>query len=116
MSLPIINIGLAFLEGFALIISPCILPILPIVLSGSLSGSRKRPVGIVIGFVTVFALFTLFSRKLVEVAGIDLNILREVSFILLLFFGFIMLSGYLSEKICAINWAACECGFSSVTA
>lgn len=98
MSFTFINMGLAFLEGFALIISPCILPILPIVLSGSLTGSKARPLGIIVGFVTVFALFTLFSRKLVELLGIDLNILREVSLFLLLGFGFMMLSGYLSEK------------------
>ncbi|MFA6038388.1 MAG: cytochrome c biogenesis protein CcdA, partial [Legionellales bacterium] len=98
-----INIGLAFLEGFALIISPCILPILPIVLAGSLSGSRKHPIGIIIGFVTTFALFTLFSRKLVELAGIDLNVLREISLFLLLGFGFIMLSGLLTERFAKLT-------------
>lgn len=92
-----LNSLLAFLEGFALIISPCILPILPIILSGSLTGGKKHPIGIIVGFVTVFALFTLFSRTLVQLAGIDLNILREVSFALLLLFGFILLSTYLTE-------------------
>jgi cytochrome c biogenesis protein CcdA/thiol-disulfide isomerase/thioredoxin len=93
-----LNIMLAFLEGFALIISPCILPILPIILSGSLTGSKRHPIGIIVGFVVVFSLFTLFSRKLVQLTGIDLNVLREVSFILLLLFGFMMLSTYLTEK------------------
>jgi len=98
MKIELINIGLAFLEGVALIISPCILPILPIILAGSLEGGKKRPMGIIVGFVLVFSLFTFFSRKLVQLSGLDLNFIRTISFILLLLFGTIMLSTYLTEK------------------
>ncbi|HLF66160.1 MAG TPA: cytochrome c biogenesis protein DipZ, partial [Gammaproteobacteria bacterium] len=98
MDVFIINNALAFLEGFALIISPCILPILPIILSGSLSGGERHPIGIIVGFVATFAVFTLFARQLVVLLGVDLNILRDISFILLLFFGFILLSSYLTER------------------
>lgn len=98
MLIEFINITLALLEGFALIISPCILPILPIILAGSLEEGKKRPVGIILGFVFAFALFTFFSKKLVQISGIDLNIVRNVSFGLLIFFGIVMLSGYLTEK------------------
>src|SRR5579864_9164352 len=98
MQTEIVNIGLGFLEGFALIISPCILPILPIILAGSLTGSKKRPFGIIIGFVLIFALFTFFSRKAVQYTGIDLNLIRNFSFALLLLFGVIMLSTRLTEK------------------
>ena len=94
----IVNIGLGFLEGFALIISPCILPILPIILAGSLTGSKKRPFGIIIGFIIIFALFTFFSRKLVQYSGIDLNWVRHISYGILLLLGIIMLSTYLTEK------------------
>jgi cytochrome c biogenesis protein CcdA len=51
MHTDLVNIVLGFIEGIALIISPCILPILPIILAGSLAGSKKRPFGIVIGFL-----------------------------------------------------------------
>lgn len=98
MQTDIVNIGLGFLEGFALIISPCILPILPIILAGSLTGSKKRPFGIIIGFVLIFALFTYFSRKIVQYTGIDLNLIRHASFIILILLGIIMLSTYLTEK------------------
>ena len=78
----LLNVVLAFIEGFALIISLCILPILPIIiLSGSLTGSKKRPFGIIIGFVLTFAFFTFFSRKLVQYTGIDLTLIRPVSYI-----------------------------------
>lgn len=94
----LLNLSLGFIEGFALIISPCVLPILPLVLAGSLSGSKKRPLGIMAGFVIIFALFTLFSRQLVAYSGIDLNLLREFSFALLFVLGLIMVSPKLSEQ------------------
>ena len=81
------NYGLAFLEGFALILSPCILPILPIVLSGSIAGGQRRPLGIICGFVITFALFTLFSRELVELLGINLDLLRYISFGIIIYLG-----------------------------
>lgn len=98
MSNDLLNIGLSFIEGFALIISPCILPILPIILAGSLEGNKKKPFGIIIGFVLTFALFTFFSRKLVEYSGIDLSIVRYFSLGLLFLFGLILLSSFLSEQ------------------
>jgi cytochrome c biogenesis protein CcdA/thiol-disulfide isomerase/thioredoxin len=93
-----INVGLAFLEGLGLIVSPCILPILPIILSGSIEGSKRRPLGIIFGFVIVFAVFTFFSHEIVVLSGIDLNIVRKLAFGLLIFLGVVMISDYLSEK------------------
>ncbi len=98
MSTEVINICLGFVEGLGLILSPCILPILPLILSGSLAGSKKRPFGIVCGFVVMFALFTFFSRAIVRLSGIDLNVIRYISYGLLLLFGIVMLSTYLTEK------------------
>lgn len=92
------NLILSFLEGLALIISPCILPILPIILAGSLTGSKKRPLGIIVGFVLLFSLFTFFSRQLVEYSGVDLGLIRHVAYGLLLLLGLVMMSTYLTEK------------------
>ncbi len=39
----LVEIGLSFVEGLALIAAPCILPVLPLVLSTSVEGGRKRP-------------------------------------------------------------------------
>lgn len=94
----IITIGLAFIEGMALIVSPCILPILPIILSGSVTGSKTRPVGIVIGFVIAFSFVTLFSKGLVDAFHVDSELLRNLSFIILILLGVIMISSYLTEK------------------
>ncbi len=104
-----INIGLAFIEGFSLIVSPCILPVLPILLSASLTGSRKRPFGIILGFILTFTLFTFFSRFLVSQLHLNLIWLRYFSYALLTLFGCIMLSTHLSDRFALItnrfaNW------------
>lgn len=113
MQLETIHIGLAFLEGFALIISPCILPVLPIILAGSVEGDKSRPYGIIIGFVILFSLFTFFSRALVQSSGIDLNLIRNISFGLLLLLGIMMLSTYLTEKFNVLTQRLVNVGANS---
>jgi len=92
-----IQIALAFLEGFALIISPCILPILPIILAGSLHGGKRKPLGIIIGFILAFAVFTFFARSLLQLLGFESTIIRNASLGILLLLGIIMISDYLTS-------------------
>lgn len=93
-----LEIGLSFLEGLALIVSPCILPVLPLVLAASAQGERLRPYGIISGFVIAFTAFALVSRQLVLWLGIDASILRTASLWLLAFFALTLLSTQLSER------------------
>lgn len=98
-----INIILAFIEGFALILSPCILPILPIILSGSLTSSKSRPIGIIAGFVLTFTLVTLFSRYLIAATQISFDTLTLVSYGLLILLGIIMMSEYLTNRFSTLT-------------
>ena len=52
-----ILLGIAFLAGLITAISPCILPVLPILLGGGASG--RRPFGIILGLVGSFSVFTV---------------------------------------------------------
>lgn len=83
--------GLAFLEGVWLILSPCILPILPIVLATSLTGGRRRPIGIIIGFILSFTLFALLARQLLSAFVLESAVLQNTSLILLIVLGVSML-------------------------
>lgn len=105
-----IDIGLAFLEGLALIVSPCILPVLPLVLAASVGGGRRRPYGIIIGFVLAFSLFAILARKVVLALGIDLDIIKNVSLVLLALFGLVLLSSRLSDKFSALTQGAANFG------
>ncbi|HUW51353.1 MAG TPA: cytochrome c biogenesis protein DipZ [Sulfuricella sp.] len=105
-----IDIGLAFLEGLALIVSPCILPVLPLVLAASVEGGKRRPYGIIIGFVLAFSLFAIVARKLVALLGIDLDVIKDVSLVLLAVFGLVLLSSKLSDKFSAMTQGAANFG------
>ena len=72
------------------ILSPCILPILPIVLAGSVSNGKRRPLGIVTGFVLSFCFFTLSLATLVKLTGVSPDIMRGFSVVILVLFGLSM--------------------------
>lgn len=77
----------AFLGGIVTILSPCILPVLPIVLSGTLTGGKKRPLGVVTGFILSFTFFTLFLTTLVKATGVSADVLRTISVVVIALFG-----------------------------
>lgn len=97
MHADVLSVLLGFLEGLALILSPCVLPILPIILAVSLTGSRLRPLGITLGFIGCFASLAFFSRQLITLSHIDLNQLHTVSYSVLFFLGLVMMSEWLTN-------------------
>ncbi len=75
-------IAFAFLAGVVTVLSPCILPILPIILTSSIGGTytgKSRPIGVVLGFVLSFTFFTLFLSTIVQLSGIPGDTLRLIS-------------------------------------
>jgi len=84
----------SFLAGVVTILSPCILPILPIILTSTISGERvgySRPLGVVTGFVLSFTFFTLFLSTIVKLSGIPANSLRLLSVVIIFSFGLVLL-------------------------
>ena len=69
----------AFLSGLVTILAPCIWPILPIVLSASATGGKKKPLGITLGILGSFGVFTLTIAYLVRLFPIDPEIFRYVA-------------------------------------
>lgn len=55
MAVQVPSLIMAFIAGLFTILTPCILPILPVVLAGS-QGSRLRPISIVVGMSVSFTL------------------------------------------------------------
>src|SRR3990167_2983903 len=83
-------IAFAFLAGIVTILSPCILPILPIILSSTIGGQnigKLRPIGVVTGFVLSFTFFTLFLSTIVGFSGISADALRLFSVVVIAGFG-----------------------------
>lgn len=83
----------AFLSGLVTILAPCIWPLLPIVLSSSVAGSggHKRPLGITLGIMLSFTIFTLFISYLIKFFHLDPNVLRVVAVVILALLGVFMI-------------------------
>lgn len=90
----IILVLFAFLAGIVTILSPCILPILPIVLSSTIGGQqtgKRRPFGVVLGFIFSFTFFTLFLSTIVNLSGISADAIRLFSVVIISIFGISLL-------------------------
>lgn len=88
----------SFLAGLVTILSPCILPLLPIILS-SASGSKQRPLGVITGFVASFTFFTLFLASIVKFSGVSADSLRFLSVVVLMVFGLSLLVPAIQIKL-----------------
>ena len=80
----------AFLSGIVTVASPCVLPVLPFLLSGAIGG-RLRPYGIITGFILSFTVFTLMLSTIVRVLNIPPDATRLISVGLLFAFGLTLL-------------------------
>ncbi|MEK6274605.1 MAG: cytochrome c biogenesis protein DipZ [Actinomycetota bacterium] len=75
--LVLIGIGLA--AGFITAISPCVLPVLPIIFAGGATGGRRKPFAIVAGLILSFSAFTLFGGWVLRQLGLPQDFLRDVA-------------------------------------
>ena len=83
----VILIAFSVVSGLVTVLSPCILPVLPIVLSSSAATGKARPVGVIAGLIISFSIFTLAASWLVGLLGLSANTLRLVAVGLLALLG-----------------------------
>jgi cytochrome c biogenesis protein CcdA/thiol-disulfide isomerase/thioredoxin len=81
----------AFLAGGVTVLSSCIIPVLPLLLSASADRGKYRPLGILCGVALSFSFFILAVGSLVHVIGISPDVLRWGALVLIMFFGVSML-------------------------
>lgn len=94
----LVVIGL--LSGIVTGLSPCVLPVLPVVLTTSAAGpvvspdlavdsreSRLRPYWVIAGLVTSFAIFTLLGSALLAALGLPQDFLRTVGIVSMIVVG-----------------------------
>lgn len=85
---------LSYLAGLLTALAPCVLPLLPIILGGSLAGDKKdkwRPYIITASLVVSLILFTILLKASTALIGIDPRVWAIGSGVLVIILGFFML-------------------------
>src|SRR5437764_160620 len=81
----------ALLAGAGTAITPCVLPVLPALLSAGAVGGRRRPLGIVVGLAVTFTIAIVVLAQLVKGIGLASGAARTAAIVILLVFGVVML-------------------------
>src|SRR5256885_7581023 len=77
----VVLVGIGLVAGFVTALSPCVLPVLPILLAGGASG--RKPLRIITGLLLSFSFFTLFATWLLDAVGLPDDILRKIAIVFL---------------------------------
>lgn len=86
----LIPIGFAFLAGIVTVLSPCVLPLLPVIFATAAQEGRSRPIGVMIGFVGSFTLATLALSFIVRSFGLPPDINRILAATILALLGLVL--------------------------
>jgi cytochrome c biogenesis protein CcdA/thiol-disulfide isomerase/thioredoxin len=89
----------ALLAGAGTAVSPCVLPVLPALLSAGATGGRRRPLGIVLGLAVTFTLTVAVLAKVVSGVGLGDSVLRDLAIVVLLVFGVALAVPSLAARI-----------------
>ncbi len=81
----------ALIAGAGTAITPCVLPVLPALLSAGAVGGRRRPLGIVIGLAGTFTIAIVALAQLVKGIGLASSAARTLAIVVLLAFGVVLL-------------------------
>lgn len=96
LSLP--QMGLSLAAGSLTTLSPCVFPLLPLVLGGALQGNRFAPVAMGAGMIVSFAAIGMVLGALGPALGIDADTVRTAGAAMLIAFALVMLVPALGER------------------
>jgi cytochrome c biogenesis protein CcdA/glutathione peroxidase-family protein len=92
-------IVLAFVAGVITAVSPCVLPVLPIVLAGGVGETRRRPFAIIAGLAISFFVSILFATWILDKLGLPKDLLRTISIGLLFLIAVVLIVPQVGEWI-----------------
>src|SRR5207248_1429210 len=89
----------ALLAGAGTAITPCVLPVLPALLSAGAVGGRRRPLGIVVGLAATFTVAIVALAQLVKGVGLASGAARTLAIVVLFAFGIVLLIPELAARL-----------------
>jgi cytochrome c biogenesis protein CcdA/thiol-disulfide isomerase/thioredoxin len=89
----------AVVAGAGTSLSPCVLPILPAVLSAGVTGGRRRPLGVVTGLALSFTFATVGLVYVLDAFGLPNAFARALAIVVLLGFGISLLIPPIGDRV-----------------
>jgi cytochrome c-type biogenesis protein len=86
--------AMAFLAGLASVASPCVLPVVPIIVTGTNADHRHRPLLIVIGLSTGFIIMGAVASIFGGAIAPFMPVVEKFAGAIIILFGILMLLGY----------------------
>lgn len=95
----LILLGFSLAAGVLAALSPCVLPVLPLVVGSAARGHRAGPLALAAGLVTVFTAMGILLTSAGAALGLDEAAVRYVSAALLCAAGLVMVSERLHDRV-----------------
>lgn len=93
------TLGLALLAGLLSILSPCVLPLLPIVLGAAASEHRFGPAALAAGVAVSFVAVGLFVATVGFSIGLDGEVVRRVAAVAMIVIGVVLMVPALQARV-----------------
>jgi len=109
------SVGLALLAGLLSVLSPCVLPLIPIVVGAATGDHRYGPAALAGGVAVSFVTIGLFVATVGFSIGLDQDVFRTVAAVLLIVIGAVLLVPRAQAELAAAagpvgNWAQAQTG------
>ncbi len=92
----------SFAAGILAALSPCVLPVIPMIVGSSASQSKKGPVFLAVGMILSLIVMGLVFSTITSFLGLDESQIRLGSAVMLLSFGLIILIPGLKDRLVSI--------------
>ena len=89
----------ALVAGAGTALSPCVLPILPAILSAGVTGGRRRPLGVVTGLALSFTFATVALVYVINALGLPNGFARDLAIVVLFAFGITLLIPPIGDRV-----------------
>lgn len=90
--------GLGYLAGLLSTLSPCVLPLLPILIATAAAAHAYGPYALALGLMLSFSLVGIFLATLGASLGLEQETFRAAAAVILIAFGVLLLSTRLQER------------------
>lgn len=93
------TVAFAFLAGLLSVLSPCVLPLVPIVLGTAAAEHRLGPLALATGLAIAFTVIGLFVATIGFAIGLDGDVFRSVGAILMVGVGLVLMLPRLQTRV-----------------